>query len=499
MMIKTFGKRNWSLLASSLLSGLTLISMWAISSPPGGSPDEPSHLLKIYCASSSYSQACDAPTPENIDLQPVTNVSACYLFQRDRSSGCEENNIFSELKPGASSLICKPRNYVEYDYYKFMSLFVSDFYILSLLTMRLVNGILFLGILFLAIFLLPKIYRKNFIISTFITLVPLAIFLVTSINTSAWMIIGAIGMWSSLYGMLYSLISFSTSIAVTIGRALLFIFSSFLIISSRSDGLYFFAIILFSVLLIFLINPIRSVLKKVLSNLQTKIFLSIIILTTPIVAFYLMQEKARVTFVDNNFNFFDRVFENISRLPHILLGPMGTWGLGWLDVWLPPSTYIFMIIVFLGLAFIAIRHLDFAHSLSTIVLSMSILLLPLIVLLTSGYRVGEWVQPRYILPLYFPLLGVLIFSAVKNLVLNNFQIFTLITLTSIANSFALFSNLERYLRGQNTYSYNLNVNREWWWDQLPSPNIVWLIGSISFVIFFTSLNQLSKNFESKTI
>ena len=496
MTIKTFGKRNWSLLVASLLSGLTLVFMWSISSPPGGSPDEPTHLISIYCTSDSYSSACEEPTIEKTNLQPVKNISSCYLFQRDRSSGCEESNIFSKLKPGATSFFNK---YAENSYYKFMSVFASDFYILSLLTMRVVNGIVFLGILFLSIFLLPKIYRENFIISTAIALVPLAIFLLTSINTSAWMIIGAIGMWSSLYGMLSSFLSFPISVAMTIGRALLFILSSFLLISSRTDGLYFFSIILFSVLLIFLINPVENILKKVFTHLQVKFFLATSVLLILTVTFYLMQEKAKVVYVDNNFNFLDRLFENVSRLPHILLGPMGTWGIGWLDVWLPPSTYIFMIIVFLGLAFIAIRHIDFAHSLSTIVLSVSILLLPLVILLRSGYRVGEWVQPRYILPLYFPLLGVLLFSTVKKLVLNNFQIFTLITLTSIANSFALFSNLERYLRGQNTYSYNLNVNREWWWDQLPSPNIVWLIGSISFVIFFTSLNRLSKNFESKTI
>lgn len=496
MTIKSLGKKNWSLFVSSLLSGLILICSWAISSPPGGSPDEPTHLITTYCTSSSYSSICEEPSPEKTDLQPIKSVSSCYLFQRDRSVSCEESNIFSELKPGANSLFYK---YAENNYYKFMSLFVSDFYILSLLTMRVLNGVIFLGILFLSIFLLPKNYKENFTISTLIVLIPLGIFLVTSVNTSAWIIIGAIGMWSSLYALLHSFLSSNTSVAFTLGRAVLFILSSFLLISSRSDGIYFFAIILFTIILIFFTYLAKSFLKKIFNNFQVKLFLTTFTFLTFAVIFYLMQEKAKVASIDNNFDFLERLFENISRLPHLLLGPMGTWGLGWLDVWLAPSTYISMILVVLGVAFLAIRYLDFAHSLSTIVLSASILLLPLLILQTSGYRVGEWVQPRYILPLYFPLLGVLLFSAVKNLILNNFQIYTIISLTSIANSFALFSNLERYLRGQNTLSYNLNVNREWWWDQLPSPNVIWFVGSLSFVIFFTTLQRLSKNLDLKTL
>lgn len=496
MMIKTFGKRNWSILASSFLSGLTLVIMWAISSPTGGSPDEDTHFITIYCTSNIYSSACEEPGPEKINLQPVQDGSSCHLVQRDRSAGCAETDIFSKLNTGTASIFSK---YAENNYYKFMSIFVSDFYIISLLSMRIVNGVIFLGVLFLAIFLLPKNYRVYFVISNFILLVPLAIFLVTSISTSAWIIVGALGLWSSLYSMLHSSTVAPTSITITLGRIFLFIFSSFLFISSRTDWVFFYLIILFSILLIFFIYPTKSLLEKFLTTLQANSFLSVFVLVGLGVSFYLLRGKADIAFIDNNYNFLDRFFENISNLPHLLLGPMGTWGLGWLDVLMSPSTYIFMIITLLGISFVSIRHLDLAHALSTITLSISILLLPLLVLLISGYRVGEWVQPRYILPLYFPLLGVMLFSVVKKFVFNIFQIYTIIALTSIANSFALFSNLERYLRGQNTYSYNLNVNREWWWDQLPSPNIVWLIGSISFVIFFTSLLQLSKSLESKAL
>lgn len=473
----------------TLFSGLILITTWAIASPPGGSPDEPTHLISIYCFSEQINETCLQPGANKLNLQPVKDVSSCYLFQRDRGAGCEVSNIFTKLESGSEEIFYI---YDDNQYYKFMSIFAGETYIFSLLSMRIVNGLLFILILLISLYLLPARLRESFAISTIVVSVPLGIYLVSSISTTAWIIIGAIGSWASLYSMFSNLKAKNLKLDQTIFQIILYIVSSFLIVSSRSDGIYFFAIILFAMLLFFTIPLIKNRLKRYFTNNISNLIIFSIGSSISFFSFFYFRNLANVTFIDDNFDATDRFFENFYRLPHLLLGPLGTWGLGWLDVWLSPITYVSMILVFLGLIFTSIKYLDITHGLPMLFLAISTAALPLIILQTSGYQVGEWVQPRYILPLYFPILGLAMFSFVNKSKFSTAQYFIVFSLTSIAHSFALFSNLERYIRGQNTYSYNLTVGLEWWWDQLPSPNFVWFLGSASFVIFFILLQQITK-------
>jgi hypothetical protein len=489
MKLKNLDIKKVILFSSAFLSGLILVFIWSLASPPGGSPDEPTHLITIFCIAEEDNQTCQNPTPEKVDLKPVKEISSCYLFQRDRGTGCEVSNLFSTLGPGADTSFYK---YSDNAYYKLMSIFASDLYVLSLITMRIINGLIFIFIFFASLYLLPKKFKEAFTLSTIAVSVPLGIYLVTSINTSAWMIIGAIGSWSALYALFNSFGDYNINLKLTIARIMLYLISSFLIVSSRSDGFYFFAIILFTILILFLAPRIEKNLNKFFSRTVSIVIIWISLLIGLVGIFFLLQDRARVTFVDDNFIFLDRLFQNIAKLPHLLLGPFGTWGLGWLDVWLSPITYISIILVVLGLSFYSLSYLDLQHGLALSILSISVITLPLIILQTSGYLVGEWVQPRYILPLYYPLVGLLLFSVAGKASFSRAHYVFIFFLVSIGHSFALFSNLERYIRGQNTYSYNLTTGLEWWWDQVPSPNFFWLLGTLSFFVFFASTLRLSK-------
>ena len=489
MKVKNFDTKKLILFLSALFSGLVLVFSWSLASPPGGSPDEPTHLITIFCIAEEGNQTCQTPTIEKVDLKPVKEISSCYLFQRDRGTGCEVSNLFAELELGADSSFYK---YSDNAYYKFMSNFASDRYVLSLITMRILNGLIFIFIFFMSIYLLPRKFREAFTLTTVAVSVPLGIYLVTSINTTAWMIIGAIGSWSALYSLFSSFGDHGTKIRLTLARIILYLTSSFLIVSSRSDGFYFLAIILFAILIIFLTPLIKKYLNKFISEATTTAIIWSSLLIGLIGVFFLFQDRARVTFIDDNFIFLDRLFQNIAKLPHLLLGPFGTWGLGWLDVWLSPVTYISIILVILGIGFYSLSYLDLKHGLALAILAISVITLPLIILQTSGYVVGEWVQPRYILPLYYPLIGLLLFSAAGKASFSRAQYVFIFSLVSIAHSFALFSNLERYISGQNTYSYDLTAGLEWWWDQMPSPNFFWLLGTLGFVIFFASTLRLSR-------
>jgi hypothetical protein len=471
------------------ISGIILISVWALSSPVGGSPDEPTHFFTIYCYSESGNKNCIDPPSGGLDRPYIDEESPCYVFQRGSGVSCEESNIFAKLSYIDTKTFT---TFSDSYYYKLMASFASERYVVSLLSMRIVNGFLFIFVIFLSLFILPAHLRQSFVVSTLVTSIPLGIYIISSINTSAWITIGLIGSWVSLYSIFFEFSNKSLSIGKTLVKIFLYLLSSFLLLSSRSDGIYFFVIVLFSMITFFLIPRFVSILNLYISSSFSKILVVFTFLLGTLLALFYFRSYAGIAFLSNNFNFSDRLFENLYRLPHLLLGPFGTWGLGWLDVWLSPITYISMIFIFLGLLFFSLRSIDLKHGIPIIILMLSAIALPLIILQTSGYLVGEWVQPRYILPLYYPILGLALLSYAGKQKFSSAQLFIIIFLTSIAHSFALFSNLERYLRGQNTLSYNLTVGLEWWWDQVPSPNLIWIIGSISFTVFFTLLTQKTK-------
>ena len=474
-----------------ILATITLVISWSFASAPGGSPDEPAHLVSIYCFNDKYSKSCQSVSANNYDLSSVKNVSACYLYQRDRGVSCEITNIFETLTFNQTELFSP---FGEYRYYKYLSIFSTDSYIISLLSMRIFNGTLLAIFILLSYLAFPLKLRSTFLLSTIIVLIPLGLYIATSINTSAWLVIGTIGFWSSAYAIFHDIKFRENGVAKNIFLISLALVSFHIATSSRFDGIYIILISLSSIFLIFVVQLITNQLNRIFAEKLSRFLVLISLLFITSFAFYLFRAKANIAFVDSQFNIYDRLFQNFEDLPHLLLGPFGSWGLGWLDIWLSPITYISMYLAVFGVVFFTIRSLSFEQLVSVLFLSGSVILLPIFVLQSSGYLVGEWVQPRYILPLYFPLFGLLMLSAtVKRSYLNQVQLTLLVTLVALAHSFALHSNIERYVRGQNTYSINLTVNQEWWWDNFVSPNLIWLIGSASFLII---LSTVAKKYHS---
>jgi hypothetical protein len=484
-----------SLLKISLIvaSALVIFS-WVFASAPGGSPDEPAHFVSIYCFDNTYKKSCESLDVNNYNLAPVKDVSSCYLYQRDRGAGCEVSNIFAKLEKNQTSVF-KP--FAENYYYKSLSFLTSDYYVISLLGMRAANGFLAAFILFVGFLIFPKNLQGAFALSTLLISIPLGIYLVTSISSTAWLIIGVIGVWSALYSLIYELNSKIKNFKLNMVRVSFLLFSLFIATSSRFDGIYFILILVFALFMILLIPISFKILQKFLSIPLILLIIGSSLLLITSITFYLFKDRANVAYVDSDFNFFDRVFQNLSRLPHLLLGPLGSWGLGWLDVWLSPITYISMYLIILGIIFFSVQKMDITHSVAIAVLVLGIIALPLLVLQASGYQVGEWVQPRYILPLYFPFFGLLLVSASSRGVnLNKPQLAVVFTLASIAHSFALHSNIERYVRGQNTYSLDLTVEKDWWWDHFLSPNYIWIIGTLAFA--FVLFVVVQKYFKEQT-
>jgi hypothetical protein len=165
--------------------------------------------------------------------------------------------------------------------------------------------------------------------------------------------------------------------------------------------------------------------------------------------------------------------------------------------------------VFVSILFIAIRFANYMELQSILTYIIFIFLIPLFVLTRSNLRVGEWVQPRYILPIFYGLimLAILIILNNSNLV-NKYSLIIMGVFTNIAYSFAIYTTLRRYTVGLSQFDFNLASDNSWWWDfgLIPSPFIIFLISILSYLmlsVFMANLinKELSKetaNFSEKT-
>src|SRR4051794_20636101 len=84
-----------------LALGLTFAT-WAVSSPPGSSPDDPFHLASIWCARDLPGAEC-ARTGGTADAGTVNRLlpgdlvgSPCYAMDSSKSAACERT-LSSEL------------------------------------------------------------------------------------------------------------------------------------------------------------------------------------------------------------------------------------------------------------------------------------------------------------------------------------------------------------------------------------------------------------------
>jgi putative copper export protein len=111
--------------------------------------------------------------------------------------------------------------------------------------------------------------------------------------------------------------------------------------------------------------------------------------------------------------------------------------------------------------------------------------IPVWVLQQGGHKTGEQIQPRYLLPLFIVVIGVLLLQKTSEQVVISSragQIGITVAL-AIAQSIALHANMRRYTTGTVRGGADLDYERDWWWASLPDffgANAVWIIGSLSF-------------------
>jgi hypothetical protein len=164
------------------------------------------------------------------------------------------------------------------------------------------------------------------------------------------------------------------------------------------------------------------------------------------------------------------------------------------------SVWAFTYGMYFALIFAAIKYFSLKQSVAVLAVFFALVAIPMAALHASGLVVGQFVQPRYLLPLMGLLVAVALFrtSMSDGLQLSRGQMWFAGFGLFAANSISLHTNLRRYLTGLDGSQINLDRDIEWWWVDASSnflglwfsPNFVWIFGTLMFGLFLISIWKL---------
>lgn len=462
---------KWAISAFLVFIFVALLS-WAISSPVGSTPDEDYHLASIWCGQGIRENYCEqsAQADERVVPETLLRASQCFAFAPAQPAGC----ISYSSEPLISTSRLNSNSSYPPVFYWVNSFFVSGNIEISVLMMRIFNALIFvvpLGVL--ASFANFKI-RKAVLIGTLVSLVPLGMFIIPSINPSSWAVSSAVITWASLYSFL---IEQKTKFKILFGS--LAVFGIFIGAGARSDAAAY--------------GVLSIIVAVVLARFETGKFskefiFPIALFAIPIFFFFASGQSAVVGSQQASQTLSDisipqLIAKNLLELPSLMVGSLGTWGLGWLDTQMPATVWVSSLFCFIALLFTGIKFISFGKTISALLTFSAMVIVPLYVLVHDRIFVGAGVQPRYIFPLLIILSQIALYSTpeIKSL-LSKTQGFLIISLLSIANAIALHYNIRRYVTGVAANGWNLNTSNAWWWNlSIISPMADWILGSIAFL------------------
>ncbi len=485
--------KRLTLIVLPLISTLFGLS-WAISSPPGSAADEIYHLGSVWCAWGE-SEICkfDGDPQEtgrrNITLSPEFSKAGCFRSDIDKQSKSAKCYMDKIVHTDRFAWEMNSGNYPGLTYTVLRTFTINNID-LSVMIMRVFNYSLFTASIILAFYSLSQKTFYASMLSIFITLIPVSIFFLTSLNPNSWTIIGIGFYWAFLWD-LFSANNKKPSIRLYLGL----VFSSILSIGSRSDAAIY-------ILVLNLILFVYLLMKRDLHKNGLKFILVMLISFWAFLQFlYNTQFEAESKNI-NSERGLTLFIQNLSELPAYYFGIFGgrgpeewPFGLGWFDTPIPSIVPILGIINILLAGVSLVRLKDSMQKFFVAILPIFMILIPLTILQLRGSNAMYFLQPRYLLPLLIVFFGILVIN------FNNSKYFSAVTATiiiilSLSNAISLHTNIKRYAVGLNSEKSIFN-SVEWWWDIPFSPSMTWIMGTTTFpillsLIFFKLFNIKSE-------
>jgi hypothetical protein len=454
---------------------------WSMGSAVGSTPDEGYVLTSIWCGETGARPYCQVD--QNRDSAMILQVMAaephlCYVRQGKESSASCQTEIYGQE---ISTQLYDSANLYPNAYFNIVRNWISSDVEESVVKMRLFNSFIACVMILFAL----SINRRrdsDLLVSWLAVIAPVTTYFISSVNTSSWTLIGT----TCFVFALITAIRNRKDKKLLIAASLLTVFSVWFTNSSRYEGKY--------VLLLLGAAVIYSEFapRNLQLNKKTALVGAAILPILFFIYSYFADVYGRVNiFTDSRFEVTEGVkttannllLQNFLNLPRFIMGFFGGWGLGWFELEMTHTVWLFALQAFLLTTVFALYKSDNVRR--TIFGGLFAVMCVAILYANQQTftKVGNVIQPRYFLPFF---LGIVIIAAAnKTARFPNSLVLTVAILATISNSIALRDTIRRYTTGQDVFiSKSLNNPREWWWNFGPAPETVWLIGSLAFAMLF---------------
>lgn len=466
-------RRRLAVGASVILLALLVGGSWALASPPGSSPDDDYHVASIWCAWGQGDSGCsvlETPEPPNPVIASVPDLAIlagfCTAFQPETSAGCVlqgPDGTTGRPVPEAFPLRSNNGGYPD-GYYSAMRLLLGGSPEVSIVRMRMATFVGCLVLLAGAGLVSRASDRTRFWLFSAVASVPLGLFVFASTNPSGVAIAGAAATYPATLAALRSAQAgtrFWPASLLAAGAILAAVLS-------RPDAHYFSALALVCALVVGLRRgDVRIQLLAVLPSVLG-LGLGVVTASSPTTS---LDEGTPTSLLGN-----------LTSVLSLYVGEFASL-LGWMDTQMPSLAWASLALALGAMLGWGVGTLDVRRgAVFGLVLAVA-LALPLVILRASGASVGEVLQPRYLLPLVFLLVGIMGISGREPLAgPNRRQSLWLASLSSVAHAVCLHTLMRRYITGVDVKSANLNAGVEWWWDVSIPPMAVWGVGSVAFAV-----------------
>jgi hypothetical protein len=467
----------------ALLLFMTLAA-WSMGSAVGSSPDEDYVLTSIWCGTEGNPPYCRKdPDRPNAMILPIMAAEPSLCFRQlgqDYSAKCQEGIYNQEVSTNLLNFGLSPHRY-----FTLHRTFVVSDIEASVVKMRLFNS--FLAAILVA-YASTFVWKKNsdLLLTWLAVISPVTTFFIASVNTSSWSLIG-----TSCFTLAFvAALKNRKQPKIWVPAGAMSIFALWFTNSSRYEGKYVILLLAAAILYSeFAPKNFKLTKKTVLmgSAILPVIYLIFGYFSKPFAAGVNVFNDPRVevsegiTTTANNL-----LVNNIITLPRFITGFFGSWGLGWFELELTITVWLFTLQAFLLVVGFALRRSSNTHRLFFGVLFATMCAAILYANQKTFSKVGNEIQPRYFLPFF---LGIVIIAAAnKTERYPNSLVITVAILATISNSIALRDTIRRYTTGQDVLiSKSLNNPIEWWWQFGPQPETIWLTGTFAFAALWAIL------------
>ncbi len=472
----------------ALLGLLIAMTVWALSSPIGSSPDDDYHLASSYCSHGNRPKLCVMADETQVFRVPalITRTYDCFLNGLNSSECLQFEGSNFETTTRINSNNAYPKTF-----YWVNGFFANPNVDVGALLMRILNIAVTVILLLLSYSKSSPLIKSVMPLALACALVPLGIFILPSNNPSSWSVTGIFVYWVGLSSsfqrrkMADNLISLSFAL---IGGAAA--------ISSRSDSALLLMIVTVAIMF-----QISSRCSDLMTSNKNR-------LLGGLVVFLFLVDSAlnRTNLVSQGFEDSQNglalghiLFNNLQNYPRYFLAFFGFsfWGgtpmghLAWFQIPVPilASLIILATAIFLGCR--NIQKWPKSDKFSIVFLLFCIVSIPLVLHQRDETLIGESIQPRYLYSLFLIIMTLCIANSRRDTWVSEKMVLSITAGLTVAHSLVLLQFIGSYTRGFNS-SNSLVFNESRWGFSPLSPELTWLVGSVAFSVFtFASVHLYS--------